>query len=894
MKQNKLNILLILMIFVLSLVPQGVTAEEQRNSDSGVLFAMDIVPADLDTEQKITRGEMVKYIYALANFDVYAEKDYFCDIQDSEYRTYINDSCERGLTSQSSNNQFRPGDTITFNEAVKLLVSVLGYDIKAKYMGGYPSGYLKAAKEIDLLSGVYTTDNAVTGSIMLSLFINALETPVFAETGIYSDRTDYYPGEPLLYVAYQMEKVSGVVKANSRTSLAKAGGVGKNQIKIDTATYQAGETDAEEFLGRYVTAYCKVDKSSDIREIKYITAGRKNVEKKISSGLIDKRSTLNTIYYYENSQTERYKMLSLISAPYVIYNGVAAREIQNELLFPLCGDVTVIDYNDDGKYEVVIINSYVTYFVDTVSESQNMITDKMDMPVLNLNNDNLDIVIKKGSEKTSFSEISHNDILMVAADREKKINGVTVPDVDNAEFIDILVIRKSIGGIVDTLGEGELFIDGQRFEMSQSFQKAVSEGRTSVKAGGAGTFYFNAYDQLAGIDTGLDTNWQYGFIIAGQREKNSLNNKIELKILCESGKTKVFCIEKSIKIDGLAVKDIETVYRQLFTEGTVNNMLIKYRLKSDDGQLREIDTEYYNRAVEDKDSLRLDYDVKSGSKVYYSSYGRNFGRVARATENAKVFVVPPDGQAAEIADKYLSVGTPGVFGSDGNFNVQLYNIGDDKTSSVIVWYNDKLTERSEVSWSSPLGIVEKVTKGLNSEGIETPALYIYETSKQQTHTYFVADDDVLKDIDLNPGDVVLFELDSYNNITNLNRTVSYQDLRMELDQYLSAGTVPPSFRQVTGSQDYEQYFGQVYSKGNEGFALAFDKPMTEDMAVADTIAVGSGGNIIVYDEERERAFVGTMEDIIGYKDTKDLGLSTILYVRKNISFAKDIILYKLK
>ena len=153
---------------------------------------------------------------------------------------------------------------------------------------------------------------------------------------------------------------------------------------------------------------------------------------------------------------------------------------------------------------------------------------------------------------------------------------------------------------------------------------------------------------------------------------------------------------------------------------------------------------------------------------------------------------------------------------------------------------------------------------------------------------------MLKDIDLNPGDVVLFELDSYNNITNLNRTVSYQDLRMELDQYLSAGTVPPSFRQVTGSQDYEQYFGQVYSKGNEGFALAFDKPMTEDMAVADTIAVGSGGNIIVYDEERERAFVGTMEDIIGYKDTKDLGLSTILYVRKNISFAKDIILYKLK
>ena len=67
---------------------------------------------------------------------------------------YIYLAAEGGVVSGNGNNNFTPNEPVLYPHAVKILVSMLGYDRTANSGGGYPTGYMRVADRLGLNRGI--------------------------------------------------------------------------------------------------------------------------------------------------------------------------------------------------------------------------------------------------------------------------------------------------------------------------------------------------------------------------------------------------------------------------------------------------------------------------------------------------------------------------------------------------------------------------------------------------------------------------------------------------------------------------------------------------------------------------------------------------------------------
>lgn len=98
---------------------------------------------------------------------------------------------QMGHVSGYGDGTFRPEVHITNEQAVKMLVSMLGYTPRAEERGGYPDGYWSVAEEIGLLenAALERTAEATQGQLA-RLLMNAVYMPVMEQT-VYSKNPVY-------------------------------------------------------------------------------------------------------------------------------------------------------------------------------------------------------------------------------------------------------------------------------------------------------------------------------------------------------------------------------------------------------------------------------------------------------------------------------------------------------------------------------------------------------------------------------------------------------------------------------------------------------------------------------------------------------------------------------
>ncbi len=75
---------------------------------------------------------------------------------------------------------FRPDNTVTYQEFIKMCLSMIGYDPFAEEKGGYPDGYLAQAEESGLTDGLHGFDpgSGLMRSDAAVILENTLETPI--------------------------------------------------------------------------------------------------------------------------------------------------------------------------------------------------------------------------------------------------------------------------------------------------------------------------------------------------------------------------------------------------------------------------------------------------------------------------------------------------------------------------------------------------------------------------------------------------------------------------------------------------------------------------------------------------------------------------------------------
>lgn len=86
---------------------------------------------------------------------------------------------------------FCPNNSVTYEEALKMIVMLLGYEPLASQKGGYPSGYIAVAKQIGLTDGIEFENSDVASRYDIAcLMERALNTPIMQQVS-YGSNAEY-------------------------------------------------------------------------------------------------------------------------------------------------------------------------------------------------------------------------------------------------------------------------------------------------------------------------------------------------------------------------------------------------------------------------------------------------------------------------------------------------------------------------------------------------------------------------------------------------------------------------------------------------------------------------------------------------------------------------------
>lgn len=127
----------------------------------------------------ITRAEFSKIIVATGNLYCMVENPIvFEDTADHWAKEYIDIARYNGIINGMSDTVFAPDEKLTNEQAVKMIVCMLGYAKNAQQSGGYPDGFMTTADTLGLLNGLNISGKAYAtrGDVAVMIF-RALDVP---------------------------------------------------------------------------------------------------------------------------------------------------------------------------------------------------------------------------------------------------------------------------------------------------------------------------------------------------------------------------------------------------------------------------------------------------------------------------------------------------------------------------------------------------------------------------------------------------------------------------------------------------------------------------------------------------------------------------------------------
>lgn len=138
--------------------------------------------------QLLTRAELTKIAVVMSNPDFEESVDLsqqsFSDVSAEHWAyPYVEYARANGIIEGYEDGSFKPETPVTAQEAVKMMISLLGYTPFAEDNGGYPTGYMMAASRYGVLENVeLVTTESITRSEAAWLITNSLDTPLMVES----------------------------------------------------------------------------------------------------------------------------------------------------------------------------------------------------------------------------------------------------------------------------------------------------------------------------------------------------------------------------------------------------------------------------------------------------------------------------------------------------------------------------------------------------------------------------------------------------------------------------------------------------------------------------------------------------------------------------------------
>lgn len=635
-----------------------------------------------------------------------------------------------GYMKGTGNNSFSPDETVSLEQALKVLVSLLGYSHLGEVNGGYPNGFIAAANQLGLLEDLSIKD-AFTRGVCAQLITNSLEVPV-CERYEYIDGsfTVKESGNTMLSLR-DVICGKGVVSDNGITGLVTDKNSQDGRVVIGNQRMQTGETSAYKYIG-YNVKYYAVEGENELPKLIYVKPYNNNVIILDGEDILS-NTTKTTLIYSDKNDNERKLNISPIAD--MIYNGKAYPRFDALMMVP-DGDITLVDNNNDNVYDVLVVNDYKNLVVEYSSDYSKTVTGLYKNSVskiISLKDEAGKIIeIYKDGAPCDFGKIKQNDVLDIL---ESKCG----------LYVKVVISSEKASGTLEEYDsyENTYKIGGVDYKISKYFEEAL-KNYDAVKPviGGSYVFLLNSRGQIAGVNSSNARNIGY---MRDINMGNNLSDEVKVNIFTESGNWVAYTLAEKVELDGITVRSENIsitlpnpVIYQINSEGKINNIVtVTPRGNKDDG-------------------LHLDY---SGELMYKSS-PESF-QLEYFPDNAVVFAIP---KLAE--DKYdeMFYSVNPQFTNDITYKLDLYNVGENAAPEIIIWQVEK--KDLNINPGGNLMVVEKIIEKLRDNTGVTTVCGFYNGIYQE----LFVDSSVVVPA-LAAGDLIQIKTDSNGNIISITESI---------------------------------------------------------------------------------------------------------------------------
>ena len=833
-----------------------------------------------DAQNNITRAQFASMIVKAMNVSKtsYSTVNYFSDVKSGDdFADEIATLCYLGIAGGTGEGRFSPNDGVTLGAAYKMITTALGYNEWALAYGGWPTGYVRMAGELDLDNLTNkSTDAFITLSDACALIEEMLKTNPADVGSVSKDGVEFVKAEEtLLERSHNLHAIEGVCVTAGSVSVDSGFEYDKTKtITLDYAhTFKTNVEDVEDFLGYEVLVW--YDKDTDV--VKCIEATDNNTTVELDADVLSGMTDYSVLT--SNEQTGKETKYNLDRGYSYVKNGRLSIPEKDAFDFDN-GKLVLIDNNGDKKYDFVIAHRAEYFVVSSFSEYDRTIYDK--------NLGNVPIVFESNGDNYCDITVFDNDgnpISETAMTSIKQNMILTVFRSSDGKYVNADACTSTVKGSISEIGKDFIVINGNSYKKNYYYDRYYGD----IGLGYNGVFLLAPDGTVTAVDSTGYGAMQYSYYL-DFKVGPGLSTTATIKLLSTSSEICIYNLASKIKLNGVSVAATDSsLFDVLYVNGYPNYQAIRYSLNAD-GLVNAVDTgknidesadavQKYSGTVYSDDSLTRYVDK---TEIHYKITGLAYPYFKFGS--GVVFKVPKNltgTVTGRYDDNLFSVMSYTELKDDDKLTVDAYDYNENFEPGVVVAYIGLGTGGRVSAATPPMNatayVVDSVVDAIDSDGEITKKVTLYDNGKFLSYYIDERIIPTLEDDNLIPasGDIVRIVLSDVDTIGGIARDVIYNpDTKKSKVQYGGDVSANPGYMNT-------YITGKVFSVSSSMLTVKYEDIGTDSSKYSPTkdgispYAMTSVPVIAIYNTDKGIVEHGSFNDILSIQASDEAAASYI-------------------
>ncbi len=548
----------------------------------------------------------------------------FADVDENNiYYNAISGAYSLGFIRGGSNAQYRPDDIITKNEFATMVLRAMGYGQHLEVMPSQAAAVTDLTKKLDLFEKISSETEQLNIGDAAQILYNALMAEYLAVDVINDEGWTYRKsGVPMIEDLYNLKVYEGIVNETRKFNLVGDEKSANHTVRVGETVLNDPKGKLDSYLGKSVSVIVRENTNN---AVDLVLLGDKNVMVTVAAEDIDEASMTSIVEVNENNKTKNFRLAGDFD---VVYNGEPFTGFKAQDMMPKTGSVTLLDNNDDGRYDVVFVDEYEAYYVSGSYSDEKSVTfiDENRVPHT-FDTEYLTLMSSEGYPATASS--LKNGVVA------KVFRGKNIGETKIVVYSEV----AEKGAIKSVLSDG-VVINGKTYKFAFGYSDLAATPalgkNVSVFVDETGEIFW-----MHELLDAADTEWQIGFCVSFA-EKGLLSCELQFKLFTEKGVFVMPYVAERVTVDGQKMKNSE-LSASLQAGGAFadffSSKLLRFRL-NEDGEVVNFDTQ---NTTDAETGITFKNDGHIGNALYSSS-SQSFWDyqtfVAMATSDTPVFIIP--------------------------------------------------------------------------------------------------------------------------------------------------------------------------------------------------------------------------------------------------------------